>query len=185
MALTRVVVGVTGGSGSILAVKFLEKLKSVEKHLIISEHAEIVLKEETGIDKESLNKLADYVYDDKDIAARISSGSFIFNSYVIIPCSISTLGKISSGISDTLITRVASVALKERRRMILVPRETPLSTIALRNMAELSALGVIIAPAMPGYYTHPQTADDMINFIVSRILDLVGVENNLIRRWRE
>jgi 4-hydroxy-3-polyprenylbenzoate decarboxylase len=185
MTSNRVVVGVTGGSGSILAVRFLENLTEVEKHLVISEHAEIVLREEAGVDKEYLNKLADYVYDDSDIAARISSGSFIFSSFVIIPCSISTLGKINSGISDTLITRVASVALKEHRRMILVPRETPLSTVALRNMAELSAMGVIIAPAMPGYYTHPKTADDMINFIVSRILDLVGVENNLIRRWRE
>ena len=185
MTSNRVVVGVTGGSGSILAVRFLENLTEVEKHLVISEHAEIVLREEAGIDREYLNKLADYVYDDGDIAARISSGSFIFSSFVIIPCSISTLGKINSGISDTLITRVASVALKEHRRMILVPRETPLSTVALRNMAELSAMGVIIAPAMPGYYTHPKTADDMINFIVSRILDLVGVENNLIRRWRE
>lgn len=180
----RFVVGVTGGSGTILALRLLEKLKNYETHLVISENAKKVMAEETGFPPERMLSLATYTYDDKDIAAKVSSGSFIFNALVVIPCSISTLGKIASGISDTLTTRACAVALKERRRMVLVPREMPYSTIVLENMHKLSLAGAIIAPASPGYYTKPKTVDDMVNFIVSRVLDLMGVENSLIKRWR-
>ncbi len=181
----RVVIGITGGSGSVLAVRLLERLNGVEKHLVMSENAKIVLKEEVGIEAAELEAQADQNYLDSDLSARISSGSFIFSAMVVIPCSMSTLAKISAGISDTLITRCAAVALKERRKLILVPREMPLSTIALENMHRLSLNGVIIAPAMPGYYTRPKTADDMVNFVVSRVMDLMGVENNLIKRWKQ
>jgi 4-hydroxy-3-polyprenylbenzoate decarboxylase len=180
----RFVVGVTGGSGTILALRLLENLKNYETHLVISENAKKVMAEETGFPPERMLSLATYTYDDKDIAAKVSSGSFIFNALVVIPCSISTLGKIASGISDTLTTRACAVALKERRRMVLVPREMPYSTIVLENMHKLSLAGAIIAPASPGYYTKPKTVDDMVNFIVSRVLDLMGVENSLIKRWR-
>ncbi len=181
----RIVVGMTGGTGSVLAQRLLENLRGEEIHLVISNSAKKVLGEETEIKPEDLYGMVQAHYDDEDIAARISSGSFIFDTFVIIPCSMSTLAKLSAGISDTLITRVASVALKERRKMVIVPRETPLSTIALENMARLSSMGVIVAPAMPGYYTRPKTVDDMINFVVSRILDLIGVRNSLIKRWKE
>ncbi len=178
------VVGITGGSGSVLGIRLLENLKDYEVHLAISESANRVLELETDYKIDYVESMATYTYDDKDIAARISSGSFRFNAMVIIPCSISTLGKISSGISDTLITRSAAVALKERRRLILVPREMPLSTIVLENMYRLSRDGAIIAPAIPGYYNRPKTSQEMIDFVVSRILDLMGVENDLMKRWK-
>ncbi|MCL4451945.1 MAG: UbiX family flavin prenyltransferase [Candidatus Thermoplasmatota archaeon] len=180
----KFVIGVTGGSGSILALTLLRNLENFETHLVLSDGARKVFKEEMGTTGEELLQLASYTYDDKDISARISSGSFKFNAAVIIPCSISTLGKIASGISDTLVTRASAVALKERRRLILVPREMPLSTIVLENMHKLSLAGAIIAPASPGYYTKPRTVEDMVNFVVSRVLDLMGVDNSLIRRWR-
>lgn len=180
----KFVIGVTGGSGSVLALTLLRNLENFETHLIMSDGARKVFREEMGSTGEELLQLASYTYDDKDISARISSGSFKFTAAVIIPCSISTLGKIASGISDTLVTRASAVALKERRRLILVPREMPLSTIVLENMHKLSLAGAIIAPASPGYYTRPTTVEDMVNFVVSRVLDLMGVDNNLIRRWR-
>lgn len=180
----EIVVGVTGGSGSILAIRLLENLKNLNVHLIISENAKKVLSEETDYSVSDLTALAKHVYDDSDISAIVSSGSFRFSSFVIIPCSTSTLAKISAGIADTLITRVSSVAMKEKRRMIIVPRETPLNTITLENMTKLSRSGVIVAPAMPGYYTKPKSVDDMVDFVVSRVLDLMDVENELIKRWR-
>jgi 4-hydroxy-3-polyprenylbenzoate decarboxylase len=180
----KFVIGVTGGSGSVLALTLLRNLENFETHLVMSDGARKVFREEIGSTGEELLQLASYTYDDKDISARISSGSFKFTAAVIIPCSISTLGKIASGISDTLVTRASAVALKERRRLILVPREMPLSTIVLDNMHKLSLAGAIIAPASPGYYTRPTTVEDMVNFVVSRVLDLMGVDNNLIRRWR-
>ncbi len=181
---SKFVVGITGGSGSILAVRLLENLREHETHLIASESAKKVLQEETDLSLEKLKNLASYNYNDNDIASKPSSGSSIFQATVIIPCSISTLSKVSVGISDTLITRACAVALKERRRLILVPREMPLSTIVIENMHRLSLSGAIIAPASPGYYTKPKTVDDMVNFVVARILDLMGVENELIGRWR-
>lgn len=180
----KFVVGVTGGSGSILALTLLKNLENYETHLVVSDSAKKVLKEEVGASADDLLKLATYTYDDRDISARISSGSFKFSAAVVIPCSISTLGKVASGISDTLVTRACAVALKERRKLIMVPREMPLSTVVLENMHKLSLAGAIIAPASPGYYTKPRTVEDMVNFVVSRVLDLMGVENDLIRRWR-
>lgn len=180
----KIIVGITGGSGSILAIRLLENLVGNDVHLIISENAKKVLLEETDYSLSDLTSLANHVYDDSDIAAKVSSGSFRFSSFVIIPCSTSTLAKVSAGIADTLITRVASVAMKERRRMIVVPRETPLSTITLENMTKLSRMGIVVTPAMPGYYTRPKSVDDMVNFVVSRVLDLMDVENELINRWR-
>ncbi|GGM70264.1 aromatic acid decarboxylase [Thermogymnomonas acidicola] len=179
----RIVVGVTGGSGSVIALRFLQSLKGHEVHLIVSEHARLVARAELDLDAREFERYAEYVYDDRDVAARVSSGSFIFDALVIVPCSISTLSKIAAGISDTLITRAAAVALKERRKLVLVPRETPLSTLTLRNMLSLSEMGAVILPAMPGYYTRPKSVEDMVDFVVSRILDQIGVVNSLIQRW--
>ncbi|AAT42776.1 UbiX family flavin prenyltransferase [Picrophilus oshimae] len=179
----RVVIGITGASGTILAVRLLENLKDVEKHLVMSESAKKVMELETDYKYDYIKGLADYVYNDDDIAANISSGSFRYDALVIIPCSSSTMAKIASGISDTLITRTALVAMKERRRFIIVPREMPLSTIMIENMLKLSRYNVIIAPAMPGYYNRPRTVDDMVNFVVARVLDLIGIENDVSKRW--
>ncbi|SMD31691.1 UbiX family flavin prenyltransferase [Picrophilus oshimae] len=179
----RVVIGITGASGTILAVRLLENLKDVEKHLVMSESAKRVMELETDYKYDYIKGLADYVYNDDDIAANISSGSFRYDALVIIPCSSSTMAKIASGISDTLITRTALVAMKERRRFIIVPREMPLSTIMIENMLKLSRYNVIIAPAMPGYYNRPRTVDDMVNFVVARVLDLIGIENDVSKRW--
>ncbi|MCL5731213.1 MAG: UbiX family flavin prenyltransferase [Candidatus Thermoplasmatota archaeon] len=179
----KVVVGITGASGSILAVRLLKELRDEEIHLVMSDNSKKVIKFETGMDPSELESRADFVYQDSDVGARVSSGSFIFDAYVIVPCSISTLSKIAAGISDSLITRVASVALKERRRFVIVPRETPLSSITLENMLKLSVNGVLVLPFMPGFYTKPRSVDDMVNFVISRLLDAIGVENKISSRW--
>lgn len=181
----RIVLGITGASGSILAWKFIKAAEGNEIHLIISKNSDQVINYEMGKSSTDFQKLATHSYDDHDLAARVSSGSFIFDVMVVMPCSMNTLAKIAGGISDSLITRAASVCLKERRRLILVPREMPLSEIALENMLRLTRAGAIIAPSMPAFYTLPKSVDDMADFVVSRILDLSGLENAIIRRWKE
>lgn len=178
------IVCMTGASGSILGIRLLEKLGREGVHLVISDSARIVIEQETSFRVKDVEELAEFVYSDADIAAKISSGSFRFTSAVFMPCSTSTLARISAGIADSLITRVAAVAMKERRKLILVPRETPLSTITLENMVRLSTAGAIIAPYMPAFYNMPKEIDDMINFMVSRVLDLMGKDNELINRWK-
>lgn len=180
----RIVLGITGASGSVLAQRFLETARA-EIHLVISGNSSQVIEYETGKSVEYFQKMASYVYDDHDVAARISSGSFLYDAMVIMPCSLNTLAKVSAGISDSLITRAAAVALKERRRLIVVPREMPLSLIALENMERLTRSGAIVAPAMPAFYTRPKTIDDMVDFVVGRIMDLCGMENELVKRWKE
>ncbi|MCL4306771.1 MAG: UbiX family flavin prenyltransferase [Candidatus Thermoplasmatota archaeon] len=181
----RIVVGVTGASGTVLAVRLLESLKNFERHLVISDGAKRVMSAETDLAAEDFTKIAEHVYDDSDLAAPVSSGSFRFRSFVIIPCSNTTLARMAAGMADTLITRIAAVSMKERRRMVIVPREMPLSSIYIENMLKLSMNGVIVAPAMPGYYTKPKTADDMVNFVVSRVLDLMGIDNEMSGRWKD
>ena len=181
----RIVVGVTGASGTVLAVRLLESLKNFERHLVISDGAKRVMSAETDLAAEDFTKIAEHVYDDSDLAAPVSSGSFRFRSFVIIPCSNTTLARMAAGMADTLITRIAAVSMKERRRMVIVPREMPLSSIYIENMLKLSMNGVIVAPAMPGYYTKPKTADDMVNFVVSRVLDLMGIDNDMSGRWKD
>lgn len=183
--MKKIVVGITGASGTALGVKFLENIKDREIHLVMSESAKKVMKLESDYSIDYIKSLADYYYHDSDIAARISSGSFLFDTFVVIPCSSSTLAKISAGISDTLITRVATVAMKERRRFIVVPREMPFSTIMLENMLKLSMNNVIVAPAVPGYYNKPSSVEDLLNFVVARVLDLAGIKNDISPRWRD
>ncbi len=181
--MKKIIVGITGGSGTILAVRLLENLKNCEVHLVMSESSKKVMELETDYSMNYIKSLSSYFYDDGNIAATVSSGSFIFDSLVIIPCSTSSMAKLAAGIADTLITRVGLVAMKERRKMIIVPREMPLSTIMIENMLKLSQNNVIVAPAVPGYYNRPKSIDDMVNFVVSRVLDLAGVENKLSKRW--
>ncbi len=178
----KIVIGITGASGVIYGVRFLENLKE-EKYLIVSENAKKIMEYETEYKIKDVEKLAEHYYENNDLFPDISSGSFMFDAMVIVPCSMSTLSKIANGISDNLITRTASVCLKEKRKLIIVPRETPVSTIHLQNMAKLSENGAIILPAMPGFYPKPANVDDMINFVVGKIMDSLGIENKLYKRW--
>ena len=179
--------GITGASGVVYGVRFLEMIKKYasdsEVHLIISNTAVSILRYEVGLDKESLSRLADRVYDEDELGAPIASGSFKHDGMVIIPCSMKTLASIAHGITDNLITRAADVTLKERRRLILVIRETPLNLVHIRNMELVTLAGAIVMPAAPAFYNRPKTIDDMVNFIVGRVLDLLGIENDLYRRW--
>ena len=178
----KIVIGVTGASGIIYGVRLLEKLKE-EKYLIVSENAKKIMEYETKYKLDEVEKLAEHYYENSDLFPEISSGSFMFDAMVIVPCSMSTLSKIANGIGDNLITRTASVCLKEKRKLILVPRETPLSTIHLQNMAKLSENNVIILPAMPGFYPKPENLDDIVNFIAGKIMDCLGIKNTLYKRW--
>jgi 4-hydroxy-3-polyprenylbenzoate decarboxylase len=177
----KTVVGISGASGVIYGVRLLEVLKG-EKLLVVSEHGWEIMREETEYTKDDILKLA-HIYKNDDFYSPLASGSFLFDSLVICPCSVSTMSKIAVGIQDTLMTRLASVALKEKRKCILVVRETPLSTIALENMARLSSHGATILPAMPAFYHHPTHVSDMVDFVVGKILDSLGVENELFERW--
>ena len=165
----RVVVCITGASGAAYALRLLEILKC-EKDLVVSEHGLEVLEYETGMDLPGLKKLATRYYDNGRMNTDIASGKTKFDAVVVVPCSMNTLSKISAGISDNLITRVAAVAMKEHRRLVLVPREMPLSPVHLRNMAELAGYGVIILPASPGFYQKPRKISELVDFVAQRIV---------------
>lgn len=183
----KIVVGITGASGVIYGIKLLEELKkkNIETHLIISSIAEDIIEYETNYLVKDVKKTADFNYDENDLNAIINSGSFKFDATIIIPCSMKTLSAISNGYADNSITRVADVTLKERRTLILVPRETPLRTVHLENMTNISKEGGIILPAMPGFYHKPETIDNQINFILGKILDVLNINNNLFTKWKQ
>lgn len=182
----KVVVGVSGGSGSIYAVSLLKALKelNIETHLVVSTMGEYVTQHELGINLEELKSLATYFHDNKNFAAPIASGSFKVDKMVVLPCSMKTLSSVANGFSDSLITRACDVTLKEGRKLILVPRETPLNPIHLENMLKLSRLGVTIFPPSPGFYNHPETIEDIVINITGRLLDMMDIENNLVDRWK-
>ena len=171
----KIVVATSGASGVNLGIKCLELLPDeIEKHFIISQNAKTVLKKE-------LNRVI--THNNIDISASIASGSFGIDAMIIAPCSMNTLAKIACGISDNLITRCASVMIKEHKKLILAPREMPFSAIALENMHKLAALGVIIAPPVMAYYSEQNSLDEMENFVIGKWFDLLGIENNLYKRW--
>ena len=180
----RLVVAVTGASGSIYAKNFLEAVKSIgiETHLIVTEAGKTVAGHELS-KTEKLTELADFTYEPNDLEAPLASGSFRVDGMVIVPATMKTVAALAHGYNDNLVTRAADVHLKERRPLILVPRETPLHAVHLENMARLSRLGAVILPAMPGFYHHPESIDDLASFISGKILDPIGVPNNLYRRW--
>jgi len=182
----RLIVAITGASGVIYGKRLLKVLreKNVETHLIISKAAKKVIKHELGTTKEDLEKLAEHVYDVDDWSSPVVSGSFKTDGMIIIPCSMKTLAGIAHGYSDNLILRAADVTLKEKRRLILVPRETPLNVVHLRNMLELAEQGVVIVPAMPAYYHKPKGIGDLVDFVVGKVLDLLGIDHTLYKRWR-
>lgn len=178
----RVVVGITGASGLIYGVRLLDCLKC-ETAVVVSADAVAMAEGEVGLSRREIEAKADEHFDNDDLFSPLASGSVGFDALVIAPCSMSTLAKVSCGIADNLITRIASVALKERRKLVLVPRETPLSTIHLQNMLRLSESGAIILPASPAFYPSPGSVDDVVDFVVGRILDTLGHEHELFRRW--
>jgi 4-hydroxy-3-polyprenylbenzoate decarboxylase len=186
-ARPRLVVGVTGASGAQYALDLLETLQTLpfEVHLVVSDGARRVLAEELNMSPRALAGMAAEVHDDRDVGAGIASGSFRTVGMVVIPCSASTLAKIAYGLADTLITRVAHVHLKERRPLVLVPRETPYSRAMLEAMLKAFDAGARILPANPGFYSKPQTVQDILGFITARVLDQLGIENTRAPRWKE
>ena len=195
----KITVAITGASGAIYGVSLLEFLLH-EKHnvtLVISPEARIIIQEELGLSWGSCyNETADILKkryphldlmycNETDMTAPIASGSHPIDAMVVIPCSMKAVAAIAYGISSNLIERAADVTLKERRPLILVPRETPLSSIHLKNMLTLSEMGAWIIPAMPAFYNRPQTVQDMVNFIVGRVLDRLGISNQIYKRWKE
>jgi 4-hydroxy-3-polyprenylbenzoate decarboxylase len=181
----RLVVGISGASGVIYGVRLLEALKplAIETHLVMTRTAEVTLGHEMTMKVGDVRRLADVAYKIDDLAAAISSGSFRTMGMVVVPCSMRSLGEIAHGITSNLLTRAADVALKERRRLVLVARETPLTTIHLRNMLTLSEIGVIVAPAMPAFYNKPKSLDDIVDHTVGRILDLFDLDTGKVKRW--
>lgn len=180
----RLIVAITGASGVIYGKRLLEVLKGKhDLHLIISRTSEQLLKHELDLTKEEVGALADHLYEEDDFSSPLASGSFIIDAMIIIPCSMKTLAGIAHGYSDNLILRAADVTLKEKRKLILVPRETPLSTIHLHNLLKLSSQGVILIPAMPAFYHKPNTISDLIDFIVGKVLDSLGLNHELYQRW--
>ena len=178
----KIIVGITGASGTQLGFKFLSLIpKEIEVFAIVSKSAKKALKLEENKRYKKLNNVT-YLSDD-NLAASVSSGSFKTDGYIIVPCSMNTLAKCAVGISDTLITRVFSVMLKEKRKIVIAPREMPLNTIQLENMTKLSHLNVSIAPPVLGYYSEQQTLQEMENFIIGKWFDLLNIEHNLYKRW--
>ena len=182
----KLIVGMTGATGAPLGVALLQALRempNVETHLVMSKWAKTTIELETPYSARDVAALADFSHNPADQAAIISSGSFRTDGMIVIPCSMKTLAGIRAGYADGLVGRAADVVLKEGRKLVLVPREMPLSTIHLENMLALSRMGVAMVPPMPAYYNHPQTADDITQHIVTRVLDQFGLEHKKARRW--
>jgi 4-hydroxy-3-polyprenylbenzoate decarboxylase len=183
----RLIVGITGASGVIYGARLLSLLQKlpVETHLVISRSAEVTLALETDLKPADLRERADVVHAIGDLAAPISSGSFQTLGMVIAPCSIRSMSEIATGVTTTLLTRAADVVLKERRRLVLAVRETPLHTGHLRTMTALSEMGAVIAPPVPDFYARPHSLDEMIDHSLGRLLDLFGLDSGTVRRWGE
>lgn len=182
----RLIVGMSGASGVIYGVRLLEVLKAesnVETHLVMSDSARMNINLETDWSAKDVLALADHVYSNRDIAASIASGSFETDGMIVAPCAIKTLSAITNSYADSLIVRAADVVLKECRRLVLVPRETPLHTGHCELLYRASQLGAIIAPPMPAHYIKPQSVDDLINHHVGRILDLFSIDCGFVKRW--
>ncbi len=183
----RLVVGISGASGVIYGIRMLQTLRriGVESHLVVSRSAEVTLAHETAMKVAELRAMADVSYSAADIGAAISSGSFRTLGMVVAPCSVRTMSEIASGVTSTLLTRAADVALKERRRLVLMVRETPLHLGHLRTMTALAEMGAVIAPPVPAFYARPDTIDDLVDHSVGRVLDLFGLDAGNLRRWGE
>lgn len=182
----RLIVGISGASGTIYGVRILELLKKtdIETHLVMSKSAEMTMVYETDFKPKDVKALASVAHPAADIGASISSGSFATMGMIIVPCSIKTMSEIATGVTSSLVSRAADVVLKEKRRLVLGVRETPLHGGHLRTMATLADIGAIVAPIVPAFYNKPKSVDDIINHTVGRMLDLFGIETKLVKRWK-
>ena len=183
----RLVVGISGASGAVYGARLLELLQKlpVETHLVMSRSAEVTIALETGLKPADLRARADFVHAAADLAAPISSGSFPTIGMIVVPCSVRSMAEIATGATTTLLTRAADVTLKERRRLVLLVRETPLHTGHLRTMTALSEMGAVIAPPVPAFYAKPQSLEEMIDQTLGRVLDLFGLDTGTVKRWGE
>ena len=183
----RLIVGIAGASGIVYGIRTLEILRrtGIETHLVMSHAAELTMSYETDIKPKQVREMASVFHPIGDIGASISSGSFPTMGMLIVPCSVHTMSEIAYGITDSLLSRAADVVLKERRRLVLALRETPLHGGHLRTMKQLSDMGAVIAPIVPAFYTRPKTLDDVIDHSVGRLLDLFGIDLGTVHRWKE
>jgi flavin prenyltransferase len=186
MVQRKLVVGISGASGVVYGIRLLQALRTagVETHLILSKAAEMTLAYETDLKPRDVRALADVSYAIGDVGAPCASGSFPSDGMVIAPCSMKTLAEIATGVTANLLSRAADVVLKERRRLVLMARETPLTLVHLRNMTTVTEMGGIIAPPVPAFYAKPDSLDDMVDHSVGRVLDLFGIQSDLVRRWK-
>ena len=183
----RLIIGMSGASGVIYGIRLLEvlsRVEQVETHLVLSDSAKLNIAIETDRNAKEVQALADEVYSNKDIAARLASGSFKTDGMIVAPCAVKTLSAIANSYADSLLVRAADVVLKERRRLVLVPRETPLHTGHCELLLKASQMGAILAPPMPAHYINPQTVDDLVDHHVGRILDLFDLDPGLVQRWQ-
>jgi 4-hydroxy-3-polyprenylbenzoate decarboxylase len=183
----RIIVGISGASGAVYGVRMLRMLRElpVETHLVMSRAAEMTLTYETDLKAKDVQALADIVHSFGDVGASIASGSFRTMGMVIAPCSVHSMAEIATGVTTNLLTRAADVVLKERRRLVLMLRETPLHTGHLRNMTALSEMGAIIAPPVPAFYAMPKSVEDIVDHSIGRVLDLFGLDTGTVKRWGE
>ncbi|MGI0088160.1 MAG: UbiX family flavin prenyltransferase [Nitrosotalea sp.] len=181
----RLVIGITGSSGIVYGIRMLEVLKrcNVDVHLVMTEWAKKCLALETDFDLNYVKSLAGSYSEDSNMAASVSSGTYKTDGMIIIPCSMKTLSSIANGYEETLVARAAGVTIKESRKLVIVPRETPLTGIHLENMLKLARIGIVILPAMPGFYNKPKNVDDLINHVVGKCLDQFDIEHDLFKRW--
>ncbi|CUN02226.1 UbiX family flavin prenyltransferase [Turicibacter sanguinis] len=189
--MKKIVVGITGASGSIYAKRLIEELasKGYLVHVIATDKGKQVFKYELSLDLKQwireLNQPTVKLEDNQNLFAGVASGSHGFDAVIVMPCSMGTLAEISHGLSRNLLCRAADVALKEGRKLIIVPRETPFNTVHLENMCHLSKVGATIIPAMPGFYHHPQTLEDLVNFVVGKVLSYLNINHNLFKKWED
>jgi 4-hydroxy-3-polyprenylbenzoate decarboxylase len=184
-ARPRLIVGISGASGAVYGIRLLEILRNahIETHLIVSKAAQLTLAQELNLKLPEVRALADYNYAIGDVGAACSSGSFQTMGMIIAPCSIKTMSEVATGVTSNLLSRAADVTLKERRRLILMLRETPLHLGHIRSMAAVTEIGAIVYPPVPAFYAKPKTIDEMIDHTLGRVLDLLGVTSDLVRRW--
>jgi polyprenyl P-hydroxybenzoate/phenylacrylic acid decarboxylase-like protein len=186
-AAQRSIVAITGATGSIYGIRILEILREIggwETHLIVSDAGALNAWQDHGLTRKDIGKLADVVHNVRDVGASIASGSFLTSGMIIAPCSMKTLAGVAHGYSDNLITRAADVILKERRRLVLLPREAPLNLAHLRNMVAVTEMGGIIFPPVPAFYSHARSIDAMVDHTAGRVLDLFGVGHGRVKRWQ-
>ncbi|MGB5834191.1 MAG: UbiX family flavin prenyltransferase [Thiohalocapsa sp.] len=183
----RLIVGISGSSGAVYGIRLLEVLRcqdDIETHLVLSKAAKLNIVLETDWQVRDVESLADVVYDNRNLAAAIASGSFLTGGMVIAPCSMKTLSGVVHSFSDDLMVRAADVVLKECRKLVLVPRESPLHLGHMRTLTSAAEIGAVLLPPVPAFYTRPRSVDDIINHTVGRILDLFGVDSGLVERWQ-